>query len=557
MDHGSVYCLLVNRVQFLRSQSPSHSQTVNIARASLCELVATRVLRRFHEDNRGTRGLLVLANILVSGFDPFQGAPDNIRRGGRRSQWPVKDRGGHERKFTALELAILSESKLLISSSTFERVVTAVHRGIVTYTPLSFVDILPDHYEHMPVSLYNPHAAPFLNHSRLIVPRTRNMLELFHFVILVLLYILTMVNRGNDGTRHIFEAVFNVFAAGWVLEQFAAIIEHGWEVHSQNLGSFLDVTFIAILALYAVARMIDLGTGPEITTYPLHILCVAAPVLLTRVAFTILPESIVFIAIHVLMKDFMRLVFIAFWCFTGFLVALMWLEKTNSTEISDEAGNVVLAPPEEKTSWAVISKWLLWIWFSLDGTGIEKSVDFDVILGPILMVAFAFLGNTFFLTILVAILTNTFSKIIEHQAAEVQFRRTVLTFQGVKSDSIFMYPPPFNILALAILLPLKLAVTPLTFHKVNVWLIQVLNAPIIMLINGYERRRLWRRRSSSSSFLNWNFTGFSPHGDIEGVFEVQPPPDIQALLEEMDSLDKLKTEKDEHESSNETERGGS
>jgi hypothetical protein len=41
-----------------------------------------------------------------------------------------------------------------------------------------------------------------------------------------------------------------------------------------------------------------------------------------------------------------------------------------------------------------ISKWMLWVWFGLDGTGIQRSVDFHWLLGPILMVAFAFLGNT-------------------------------------------------------------------------------------------------------------------------------------------------------------------
>ena len=39
---------------------------------------------------------------------------------------------------------------------------------------------------------------------------------------------------------------------------------------------------------------------------------------------------------------------------------------------------------------------MLWVWFGLDGTGIQRSVDFHWLLGPILMVAFAFLGNTLF-----------------------------------------------------------------------------------------------------------------------------------------------------------------
>ncbi|MGM2704442.1 hypothetical protein ACS2QD_31015, partial [Bacillus cereus group sp. Bce036] len=75
-----VYCLLANRVFFLREQSGLSTQSVNRARGILCELVATRVLRRFHEDNPGDAGLLLLAQILVEGFDPFQGAPYDVER---------------------------------------------------------------------------------------------------------------------------------------------------------------------------------------------------------------------------------------------------------------------------------------------------------------------------------------------------------------------------------------------------------------------------------------------------------------------------------------------
>ena len=53
------------------------------------------------------------------------------------------------------------------------------------------------------------------------------------------------------------------------------------------------------------------------------------------------------------------------------------------------------------------------------------------------MVSFAFLGNTLFLTILVSMLSNTFASIVKNATAEIAFRRTVLTFEGVKSDAIF------------------------------------------------------------------------------------------------------------------------
>ena len=184
-----------------------------------------------------------------------------------------------------------------------------------------------------------------------------------------------------------------------------------------------------------------------------------------------------------------------------------------------------------------ISKWMLWVWFGLDGTGIQRSVDFHWLLGPILMVAFAFLGNTLFLTILVSMLSTTFSTIVSNATAEIQFRRAVLTLEGVKSDAIFAYQPPFNILALFLLTPLTYVVTPRWFHKVNVTAVRVLNAPLLLIIGVIERRSLWKehrggqvaRLSRSRSRANlWDFSrGFSVHGDIQAVFDVDPPETIQ------------------------------
>jgi hypothetical protein len=77
--------------------------------------VATRILRRFNEDNEGPEGLLVLAHILVAGFEPFQNAPEEIRREAQASTaW--------HNTLPALEVAILTESKLFLSSTSCQKV---------------------------------------------------------------------------------------------------------------------------------------------------------------------------------------------------------------------------------------------------------------------------------------------------------------------------------------------------------------------------------------------------------------------------------------------------
>jgi len=260
----------------------------------------------------------------------------------------------------------------------------------------------------------------------------------------------------------------------------------------------------------------------------MDVLALGAPLIVPRLAFNILSENMLFISLREMMRDFTVLTVLAVWCFAGFLLSMVWLSDGLHTPIT-------------------ISKWMLWIWFGLDGTGIQRSTEFHTLFGPMLMVAFAFLGNTLFLTILVSMLSTTFSTIVSNATSEIQFRRAVLTLEGVKSDALFAYQPPFNILALLILLPLKSILTPRWFHKINVAAVRTINAPLLLIIGFVERRTLWAntRRNKEEDLPKvklsraglWDFRrGFSVHGDIQAVFDAEPPPQVQDEINEDDDL---------------------
>ena len=532
-DVSIVYCLLVNKLQFLREQGFQAHHTINNTRAQLCELVALKVLRRFEEETPGNEGLLLLSNVMVAGFGPFQNAPPEVvkKTDHVNNSWATQNRGGYERKSTALEVAIISDSKMLISTPPCQLVMDAIYVGRVVYTPVSFIDILPDHYKHKPITLYEPENAPILNQYRLMVPRTRNFVDIGQFILLLILYVLVMHHRNSERFTP-YELVFCIYAFGWVLDEFASILEHGWQCYSQNLWSFLDTIFAAIYMVYFVLRMHSLATGDVARSAApaLDILSAGAPVLIPRLAFNLMSENMLFVSLRAMMRDFTVLTLLAVWCFAGFLLSMTWLSGDNQDSIT-------------------ISKWMLWVWFGLDGTGIEGSVAFHWLIGPILMVTFAFLGNTLFLTITVSMLSSTFAKISSNATAEIQFRRAVLTFEGVKSDYIFNYQPPFNILAVCLMLPLKMVLSPRWFHKVNVTVIRTLNAPLLFVINAYERRHLWvdngsrkgldggKKVLSLSTWLFeftkwWDLSRFSIHGDTQLVFDFDPP---QSVLDEMPS----------------------
>ncbi|KAL9129303.1 MAG: hypothetical protein Q9217_002214 [Psora testacea] len=529
-DVSTVYCLLVNKLQFLREQAFQAHQTINTTRAQLCELVALKILRRFDEENLGNDGLLLLSNIMCAGFSAFQNAPPEvIRESGHTMNWAVQQGSGsgYERKSTVLEVAIISDSKMLISSPACQKVMEAIYVGRVVYTPSSFIDILPDRYKHKPITLYRPQDeyAPTLNQYRLMVPRTRNLLDTCQFVVLLVLYILVMHHRDYEAFTT-YELVFCIYALGWVLDELASILEHGWHCYTQNLWSFLDSIFALIYVVYFVLRMHSLATGDvaRCAAPALDILSAAAPVLFPRLAFNLMSENMLFVSLRAMMADFTVLTLLAVWCFAGFLLSMSWLSGDNQDSIT-------------------ISKWMLWVWFGLDGTGIDQSVDFHWLIGPVLMITFAILGNTLFLTILVSMLSSTFAKIADNATAEIQFRRAVLTFEGVKSDAIFAYQPPFNVLALCLILPLKMVVSPRWFHKVNVAVIRTLNAPLLLAITAYEKRHLWADQDKSSGTAGgkgdrsvltrlwelkrlWDFSRFSVHGDIQEVFDFEPPRSV-------------------------------
>lgn len=311
-DVSVVFCLLANRVQFLREQSyQAHHQTVNITRASLCEILASRILRRFDEDHTGRSGLLALANVLVAGFEPFQNAPLDIAKDNRTGQhWTVRwklARPEYQRMLTALEVAIISEAKSFLASSACQKIVENVYRGRIIYTPTSFIDILPDHYKNRGITLYDPRKAPILNQYRLIVPRTRNIIEAIQFIILLVLYVACMVSRARTiGPSHLqftsTELIFIIYAVGWNLDEIASIFEHGWTVHTENLWSFLDLTFVVIFWTYFGIRIHGIRTD-NVANAALaeQVLALGAPILLPRLAFCLMSENMLFISLRAMM----------------------------------------------------------------------------------------------------------------------------------------------------------------------------------------------------------------------------------------------------------------
>ncbi|KAJ3852022.1 hypothetical protein EV368DRAFT_82940 [Lentinula lateritia] len=473
-----VFCFLLNRVYFSRDQNMATSP-VSRTRAELCEILAIRTLREYGNN------LLELAVVLTTSWMVYSGADETVMQMAREEREDLEERVGN-----AIEMAILGRSKRFIKSSSCQKVIDGIWSGKCVYQAESSHSILSDasdirHRESSTITSsssrpINGTQSTFMTLTKplywiiigcLKVPFIRSVLEYTNFLILFVLFILAIEWNTRDKLNAP-EVIFMVYALGFCLEKVAAMQEHGIQVYFKGTWNGFDLAFVTTFMLYAILRLYGVfhhslwarSTG-------IDCLALIACLMFPRLAFVTLRNNLMVLSLRAMITQFVVLMLIAAFCFCGFLYAL-WTLSRNEAQYS--AGTI---------AW-----WMLDLWFGLDASGFERSTQFHQVFGPVLMVTYAMLSNTLLLTVLVSILSNTFATINEDAAAEAMFRKAVSTIEGVKADSLFSYQPPINLVALCFMLPLSYILTPRWFHKVNVFMIRIMNLPALLVIALYERQ---------------------------------------------------------------------
>ncbi|GAB1518473.1 hypothetical protein RhiTH_001532 [Rhizoctonia solani] len=267
------------------------------------------------------------------------------------------------------------------------------------------------------------------------------------------------------------EGLFMIYGLGFVIEKLAAMQEHGIRVYSSNLWNGFDMAFVTVYFSYAGLRLYGIRWDEAwARELGIDILAVVAVIVFPRLAFVTLSNNLMVLSLRSMFTEFAVLMLVAAFCFGGFLYALWTLGR-------DTYGSGQIA-------W-----WMLDLWFGLDASGFDRASEFHPQFGPVLMISYACLSNTLLLTVLVSILSHTFSNISNDAAMEAMFRRAVSTIEGVKADAIFSYQPPMNLIALMVMLPASFILSPRWFHKVNVTMIRITGFPILLAISFYERQK--------------------------------------------------------------------
>ena len=89
-------------------------------------------------------------------------------------------------------------------------------------------------------------------------------------------------------------------------------------------------------------------------------------------------------------------------------------------------------------------------------------------------------------TILVTVLTNSFMAVVQNANEEHQFLFAVNTISMVKSDALFSYIPPTNIIGW-LLIPIKYCMPFKRFVRLNRLIIKITHIPVLFSIFFYER----------------------------------------------------------------------
>lgn len=113
-------------------------------------------------------------------------------------------------------------------------------------------------------------------------------------------------------------------------------------------------------------------------------------------------------------------------------------------------------------------------------------------LGKTILTVFLFICHFVVVTILITVLTNSFMRIVQNANEEHQFLFAVNTISMVKSDALFSYVAPTNVLAWLVT-PFRCLMPFRDFIRLNRTIIKVTHLPILFTICLYEKTILSSR----------------------------------------------------------------
>ena len=475
---------MANCLQFQKEVSlhPGNSGTIR-TRAMVCELLAIRLLKEYTARE--------LIDALSYDFDPFQGqaptidAPGVNGHTGNSPAWTAQRHQPRAARISCLEIAIRAQSKRFLAHPLVVQQLEAIWAGSIVFHSAADNMHRPAFAKQSEqlfksgmsfrrtVTLYDPRDASLFKLSRLRVPRYRNLLSTASFAILLGLFLAVLVRQSFEITG--LEVVFWFWTAGYMLDEIVGFNEQGFSLYIASFWNTFDLGILLILILHLCLRLYSVIIPDErrhhVANLAYDILAADAVLLFPRL-FSVLDHyryfSQLLIAFRMMASDLMAIFVLIIISCSGFFVALT---LGFGNDRIDTPGSVAYA--------------LLQILMGFTPAAWDRWSGYNA-LGKTILTLFLFICHFLVVTILITVLTNSFMAIVQNANEEHQFVFAVNTISMVKSDALFSYVAPTNVIAW-VLTPLRAVVPFRRYVKLNRTVIKITHFPILFLIFAYEK----------------------------------------------------------------------
>ncbi|KAI4669259.1 uncharacterized protein J4E79_001302 [Alternaria viburni] len=500
-SRGLLYCLLANCLQFKKEGEENPGNVgVSKTRALICELLAMRLLKEF-----STRELI---DALSYDFDPLQGMMVQGRGNNTPGGANWSRQAYRSARISTLEIAIRAQAKKFLAHPLVVRQLEAIWAGtIVFHSAADNLHRKPDSPQQrgyntrddasprtgpsrrmsptkpappLPppaallrrtVTLYDPHDASLFKLSRLRVPRYRNLFSTLSFAIMLGLFLAVLAEKSEDITA--LEVLFWFWSAGYMLDEVVGFSEQGFGLYIMSVWNAFDLGILLMFMAYYVLRLYGI-LMPDVSRHSVAAMAYdvlgSTAVLLFPRLFSALDHyryfSQLLIAFKMMAMDLVAILVLIVISCSGFFVAFSLAFKRD-LGASDAAYAIF-----QLVMGFTPAAWDLW-----------GEVNF---LGKTMLALFLFICHFLIVTILITVLTNSFMAVVKNADEEHQFLFAVNTISMVKSDALFSYIPPTNIIGW-LLIPLKYTMSFKKFLRMNRLVIKLTHLPILFVIFFYER----------------------------------------------------------------------
>lgn len=508
-NRATLTALVANCLQFKKEAEINPGNAgVSRTRALLAELLAMRLLREY-----STRELI---DALSYDFDPLQGMEYPQEAKGKRVARPRSAR------ISTVEIAIRATAKSFLAHPLVVQQLEAIWAGSIVFhsaadnlhrkppkphqarlldqnqrnygairdrSPLSpgtrpngNVQQAPpqklvEEFVRRSVTLYDPRDASLFKLSRLRVPRYRQLFSTLSFAIMLVLYLAVLVDHSRDITP--LEVIFWIYSTGYMLDEIVGFTEQGFGLYILSVWNAFDLGILLSLVVYFGLRLYGVLI-PDINKkyfadMAYDVLASTAVLLFPR-AFSVLDHyryfSQLLIAFRLMAQDMVAILVLIVISCSGFFVAFSMAFSTEDESASDIAYalfQIVMGFSP--------AAWSAWTRYNA--------------LGRTIMGFFLVICHFMIVTILITVLTNSFMAIVRNAEEEHQFLFAVNTISMVKSDALFSYIAPTNVLSW-IISPTRYILPFRKFVKLNRTVIKITHFPILFSIFVYERLILSR-----------------------------------------------------------------